>query len=320
MKQQSRRRINNMIIIIILFVLVFSIITFIRYNLDIRQAYDRLNGYQIDSINTEFGQMSYIDEGTGEAVLISHGIFGGYDQAYVSLNNIMGEEYRKIAPSRFGYPGSDIPSAPTPRNQAKAFIELLDERDVEKVFIITTSAGGASGIKMAIDYPERVKGLVLLSSGMPTTQKSREEISGMTGPPAPLVNDFPMWFVIKHFSFTMNIMMASDVPDSFYETMLPVKPRKAGIKNDESITNLDMTINYDDYPVEKVNLPILLVHAKDDPLAKFDEVEKFINRLQPQTAIFESGGHLITGHEEEVSKAIKSFIEEVCLMSHNSIN
>lgn len=298
-----------MIFIILFVVLVFSIITIIRYNLDIRKAYYRLNSYQTDTIDTEFGKMSYIDSGIGEVVLISHGIFGGYDQAIVSLNNILGKRYRKIAPSRFGYPGSDLPSTPNPENQAKAFVDLLDKLDLEKVFVITTSAGGAPGIKMAIEYPERVKGLVLLSSGMPTAQKSREEISGMTGPPAPLVNDFPMWFILKHFSFAMDIMMASDFPDSFYETMLPVKPRKLGIRNDESLTNLDMTINYDDYSVEEINLPILLVHAKDDPLVKYDEVVKFITKVQPQTAIFETGGHLTTGHEDEVSTIIIDFIE-----------
>lgn len=302
--------INYLSIIIIIVVSVFSIITVIRYSLDIRKAYGRLSSYQIESISTIHGQLSYIVAGTGEPVLISHGIFGGFDQGYLTTSNILGEGYRIIAPSRFGYPGSDLPSEPTPGNQAEVFIKLLDELGLEKVFVITTSAGGAPGIKMAIDYPSRVKGLILLSSGMPTVQKDPEEISGMTGPPAPLVNDFPMWFVINHFGFVMNRMMASDVPDYFFETMLPVKPRKLGIKNDESITNLDMTINYYDYPVETLNLPILLVHAKDDPMAKFDEVTKFIDKAEPCTAIFETGGHLITGHEEDVSKAIKSFIEE----------
>lgn len=298
-----------MYIIIMFIVCIFSIITVIRYNIDIHKAYDRLNSYPVESIDTEYGKVSFIDSGTGEAVLFSHGIFGGYDQAFVSLYNVLGEEYRKITPSRFGYPGSDLPTVPTPENQSKAYVEVLNELGIEKTFVITTSAGGAAGIKMAIQFPERVKGLVLLSSGMPTTKKSREEIRGMLGPPAPIVNDFPMWFIIKHFGFVMNIMFASDVPDNLYETMLPVKPRKLGIKNDEVLTNLDMTINYDDYPVEKITVPILLVHAKDDPLAKFDEVKKFIARVHCQTAIFETGGHLITGHEDEVSEVIKNFIE-----------
>ena len=305
-----RRRLSKVTIIILCAVLIFSVLA-IRYSLDIRKAYDRLDDYQVESVDTAFGQMSYIDSGTGEPVLISHGIFGGYDQAIVTLNNLLGESYRKIAPSRFGYPGSDLPSIPTPGNQARAFVELLDRLDVEEVFVITTSAGGAAGIKMAIEYPERVKGLVLLSSGMPTTPKSPDEVSGAAGPPGPLVNDFPMWFVITHFGFAMDRMMASDVPDSFYKTMLPVRPRKLGVKNDESVTNLDMAVSYDDYPVEELSLPILVVHAKDDPLARFDEVEKFIARVQPRTAIFETGGHLITGHEYGVSRAIIDFIEEV---------
>lgn len=296
--------------IIILFVaLALSVTTSIRYNLEIRKAYDRLDSYQIETINTELGKMSYIDSGAGEPVLISHGIFGGYDQAIVSLRNILGEGYRKIAPSRFGYPGSDLSSSSTPGNQARVFVELLSELEVEKVFVIATSAGGAPGIKMAIDYPERVKGLILISSNVPTTQKARDDIKGMTGPPAPLVNDFPMWLLLNHFGFAMNMMMASDVPDSFYETMLPVQPRKLGVGNDELLTNLDMAINYDDYPVEEIQSPILVIHAKDDPLARFDEVAKFIGRVDPEIAIYETGGHLITGHENDVSETIIGFIE-----------
>jgi len=91
----------------------------------------------------------------------------------------LGDGYRIAAPSRFGYPDSNLPSEPTPGNQAEAFTEVLDALDVEKVIVIATSAGGAPGIKMAIDYPSRMKGLVLLSSGMPTAQKDYEEINGI---------------------------------------------------------------------------------------------------------------------------------------------
>ena len=196
-------------------------------------------------------------------------------------------------------------------NQAKAFIEVFDELGIEEAFVLTTSAGGAPGVKMAIQYPERVKGLILLSSGVPNTKKSREEIHGMTGPPSPLINDFPMWFILKHFRFLMNIIFGSDVPDNMYDTMLPVRPRKSGIINDGEITNLDMTINYDGYQVEKLTVPVLLVHAKDDPFAKYDDVKNFISKVNPQTAIFETGGHVISGHENDVSEVIKNFIEEI---------
>ena len=50
--------------------------------------------------------MSYIDEGDGEVIISCHGICGGYDQVYDTLADKT-DTYRILAPSRFGYPGSD---------------------------------------------------------------------------------------------------------------------------------------------------------------------------------------------------------------------
>lgn len=295
---------------ILLIFIAVGIIIALQYAIDNQAAYERLNNYTVKTINTEYGKLSYMDEGSGEAILISHGIFGGYDQGLVSLDGLVGNGYRKIAPSRFGYPGSDLPSEPTPKNQAKAFLNLFDNLGIQKAYILTTSAGGAAGISFAIEYPERIKGLILLSSGVPAGKKTREEIKGMQGPPAPIVNNFPMWLSTKYFGFIFKSMFNSDINNAVYNTMLPVKPRKEGIMADETITNLDMDVNFDDYKVEKITIPILVVHAKDDPMAKYESAQKFIARTNAKTAIFETGGHLITGHGDAVSMAIKKFIEE----------
>ena len=288
--------------------LLLGIILTVQFSIDNRKAYNRLAAYPVHTMNTEFGKMSYMDEGSGEPVLISHGIFGGYDQASVSLNQLLGGNYRKISASRFGYPGSDLPPEPTPKNQAKAFLELLDHLSIKKTYVLTTSAGGAAGIQFALQYPDRVKGLILLSSGVPSERKTREEITGMMGPPEPLLHDFPMWLSTKYFGFALKSMMCSEISSNFYDTMLPVEPRLKGILADENITNIDMDVNYDDYPVEKITSPILVVHAKDDPMAKYEETKKFIARTHPKTALFENGGHLITGHGDAVSVKIKEFI------------
>lgn len=300
--------------------LVFAIIVAIQYRIDIGRAYKRLGNYDIKTIYCDYGKMSYIDEGIGEPILISHGILGGYDQAYVTLKSLVGNGYRKIAPSRFGYPGSDLPDQPTPENQAKAFLNLLDQLGIQKTYIITTSAGGAAGIMFAAKYPQRVKGLILLSLGVPAVKKTRREIRGMMGPPKPLVNDFPMWFAAKYFRFVFNAMFASETDKSVYDTMLPVKPRKKGIKADEAITNIDMDINYDDYIIENITAPILVVHAKDDPLARYENTEKFILRANAETAVFETGGHLITGHGDAVSTVIKEFIEKTKFLIYTIIS
>jgi pimeloyl-ACP methyl ester carboxylesterase len=315
--QLANHLIQNIWVIILVIAIGLTAFISINYQQDIQQAYERLDSYQPDVIMTEYGKTSYLDEGAGEVILLSHGIFGGYDQAIISLRNLLGDKHRKLAPSRFGYPGSDLPSMPTPENQAHVFADLLDELGIDQAFVITTSAGGAAGIQFAIQYPHRVKGLILLSSGVPAEKKNREELKGLTGPPDLIVNDFPMWFSLKFFGGVMNMMFgATEPPEDLYNTLLPVKPRKTGIKMDETITNLDMDIHFDDYPVEKITAPILVVHAKDDPMAKFEGVNKFIQRTKPQTALFETGGHLITGQGDAVSEIILAFIDRVANENH----
>jgi len=316
MKNQSskvRRRKKVWIYVLLAVITAFCIITAVQYNYDMKAAYRRLESYDVKTIETDFGTMSYVDEGAGEAILMSHGIFGGYDQGYVSLSQVAGNAYRKISISRFGYPGSELPENPTPENQANVFNELLDELGIEQAYIISTSAGGAAAFRFVSDYPDRVKGLILLSSGVPDKQRSAEEIKelGMLGPPQIIVNDFPMWFSVKYFGFIFNSMMGSKVNDNtLYETMLPASPRRQGVIADTNITNIDMTLNFNKYPLEEINIPVLVIHAKDDPMAKYESIEKLLDRIDAETAIFDTGGHLISGHDMKVNNVIINFIEK----------
>jgi len=278
------------------------------YSKIIDDSYKRLEAYNVKTFDTEYGLMSFIDEGKGEVVLISHGIFGGYDQGFENLHNIFGDNYRKIALSRFGYPGSSLPPDPTPAKQAKVFLELLDNLKIDKVFLVAASAGGSAGFRFALDYPERLKGLILLSSGVPSIPKTKKEL-GMSGPPKFILNDRLMLFFIRNFKGVFYSMFGSkDVPDEVFDIMLPVKPRRNGIVYDTEINNIDMAVNFNNYPVENLNIPILVINAKDDPMAKYEDTEIFLKRVNAQALIFPDGGHLITGHD--ISEEIIKFITE----------
>ncbi len=291
-------------IIIIVFVGIL-----ISFNRDINKFRQKLKSYDIKKLDTVFGKMSYVEEGTGEAILLSHGIFGGYDQGYLSLKKLLKGNYKKIAISRFGYPGSSLPKKPTPKNQSKVFVQLLDVLNIDKTYIISTSAGGASGLRFTLDYPERVKGLILLSSGVPDKKRTIEEVKklGMMGPPSFIVNDFTMWFVLKYFGFAFRSMLGSGDSKDLLATMLPVKERHKGVIADTNITNIDMTLHYDEYQLENIKVPILVIHAKDDPMARYENIEAFLKRVNADTAIYETGGHLIEGHD--CSKVIEKFID-----------
>ncbi|MFC4714330.1 alpha/beta fold hydrolase [Planococcus dechangensis] len=277
------------------------------YVADMRRAYKRLEQYETDSFKTASGTMAYVDEGFGETILISHGIFGGYDQGMVSLKGIVGDDYRKIALSRFGYPGSELPPMPTPQHQASVFAELLDHLNIEKAFILATSAGGAAALSFGLRYPERAKGLILVSSGVPSAKIAAEQAKS-AGPPHALLYEFPIWLSTKFLGPILGLTFGSKVDKEFLQTMLPIKPRRKGIETDAELTNLDMDVHYEKYPIEEIDVPILVIHAKDDPMAKFGSIEKFLTRTHAETVIFDTGGHLLSGHQTEGTAAIKKFI------------
>jgi pimeloyl-ACP methyl ester carboxylesterase len=201
-----------------------------------------------------------------------------------------------------------LPDEPTPDNQAKVFLKLIDELQINKAFITAASAGGSAGIKFALNYPDRVKGLILLSSGVPSVPMTKKEF-GMSGPPKIILNDRLMLFCIRNFKGIFYSMFGSrNVPDEVFDNMLPVKPRKNGIINDTEITNIDMAVNFNDYPIENINIPILVIHAKDDPMVKYENMEYFLKRVNADTLIFPDGGHLIIGHN--ITDGVIDFIEK----------
>lgn len=285
---------------VLLLLITFLVVQGIRSSIAVKESEERLAEYGAEIVRLSYGNISYVDEGEGETILSVHGIFGGYDQAYDTCKDFS-QDYRIIAPSRFGYLGSDILGDGTPAEQATAYVELLDKLGVDKVYLLATSAGGSIAIRFALDYPERTKGLILYCSAMPFTEKP-EKIPTYAGPPAFLCNDYAMFLISPLFEPIMGME-----PSTIYG-MLPVGERKDGVVLDASVTNLDMARNYDDYPVEDLQMPILVFHAKDDKLASYTEAERAVKRFPNCTFIsFENGGHLLEGHGEEIKDTIYKF-------------
>lgn len=292
-------------------IVIALIILVIQYRSDLDKAYRRLASFDVTSLHTSLGLMNYVQTGSGEAVILSHGMFGGYDQGVSSMRSLLADQHHQIAVSRFGYLGTEVPVQPTPQQQAKAYRELLDHLDIDKAYIIGTSAGGPSCLQFALNYPERTKGLILLSSEAPSKRRTEKEIReiGMTGPPGFFVNDFPVWITLRHFGFIFDAMFGGQDKDTnLLETMLPVKERRPGVQIDTHYTNTDMSLNYADYSLEELTIPILVLHAKDDPMAKYENIPLLLERVEAKAVIYEDGGHLLEG--KNAGEEILRFIHE----------
>ena len=287
----------------------------------IRKAYERLEKENSRIIATAYGNAEYfIHDGQGIPILIAHGIVGGYDQAIQTGIGLIGEKHCLIGVSRFGYLKSDLPEEPTPENQANVYDEILNILNIKEVFLLATSAGGTPALKFALLYPDRVKGIILVGSGAPSKKKTK----GPLGPPAFVYNDFIFSFLINKMESTMLSMFGvtkeqfinAGQPEKeglrdLFKTILPIKPRRAGIFNDEKITNPDMNKNFEKYPVYEIEKPFLILHANNDPMAKQENIMEMVMVLKKVEFIqYENGGHILFGHGEQNRRHIIDFMNK----------
>ena len=128
---------------------MYFIVQGIRCGAAVRESKNRLAAYNAQTAALSYGEITYVDSGEGEVILSVHGIFGGYDQAYDTCKDFC-SDYRIIAPSRFGYLGSDISGDGTPAEQAAAYVELLNKLGIDKAYLLATSAGGSVAIRFAL--------------------------------------------------------------------------------------------------------------------------------------------------------------------------
>ena len=143
-----------------------ALAVYLAYLNDMTAARERISTAQV--INTAYGPIQYADVGHGTPVLTIHGAGGGFDQGLFTARGALGDDmadnYRVIAPSRFGYLGTPMPSDgdASPAAAAGAHAALLDALGIhDKVVVIGASAGALSSMQFAIKYPERVSALVL---------------------------------------------------------------------------------------------------------------------------------------------------------------
>jgi len=293
----------------------------VKYSL--KESYTRLNSDNYCILSTkEFGNIQYKDINTnGIPILIIHGITGGYDQGLITGKGVLPDNRRTISISRFGYLKSDMPADSSPKNQCMAFKYLLDTLKIDKVVLLAASAGGTIALKFALMYPDRVSGIILIGSGYPDTKKPK----GPLGPPSFIYNDNLFEYMLNNMQGTMLGMFGissneykngsqndKQGVDELFNSILPINPKKRGILNDENITNPDMIINYKDYPIEDIRAPVLILHAKNDPMAKYDTMieasKRFSNVIIKE---YELGGHILYGHNEETKESVENFLQKI---------
>jgi pimeloyl-ACP methyl ester carboxylesterase len=287
-----------------------------RYLSEKRAALERLQAAS-KLVETTRGPVEFAQEGHGPAVLISHGGAGGYDMG-IWLARLIGGESRFIAPSRFGYLRASLPSEPTPAAQADAYVGLLDVLDIERVSMIGLSAGGLSALQFALNYPQRCRGLVMLSAmsrrfpPLPPLLKvayalmvGSDWLPWLLGVSAPEMvyrgNGINRALLARIRSDEEKMRLLSELQ----KTTFPASVRREGNVND-----LQQAASVSRYPLEQIDLPTLVVHAVDDPVVPYDHAEHTADSIvDAELLSLPEGGHFCAvTHRETVVPEIRGFL------------
>ena len=282
-----------------------------RYRIDIDAARGRLAAREHHTIQTPYGAVQYAERGQGPPVLFSHPLVGGFDVGLGCAEPWIGDGFRVIAPSRFGYLGSSLPQGAMPADQADTYALLLDALGIERAAMVGFSAGGPSVIQFALRHPDRTSGLILLGSALP----------GKAGrPPRPvaqlLFTDLVFW-TLKAYLPTL-FLRCLGMPKGFAptpeqwtgileseESLFPIRPRKHGLLFDQYVSNPDVQ----GYPLEQISVPTLIVNARDDGLSAFENAASAAERIPgAELLAIDHGGHMLLGSEGLIVREVARFL------------
>lgn len=282
-----------------------------EYRRDIAAARARLDTVPRVSVETRYGAVEYAESGAGAPLLVSHGIFHGCDGGLLSVRDVVSGR-RVISPSRFGYLGSALPPDATAADQADAFVALLDHLDIERADAIGISAGSTSALQLALRHPDRVKHLAVISGNLPGDPNA-------VAPPGwarLFYSDLAIW-AVKRFArpqaarlmgipagFPRDAAEAEAV-EEMLDSIFPIAPRIVGGVFDAYVSNPSVN----DCPLEKLSVPVLLMHTRDDPLCAFSAAEQAAQRIPGCRFIaLDSGGHLGLGQTERTRVELDAFL------------
>lgn len=191
---------------------------------------------------------------------------------------------------------------------------LLDHLGIEKVHVMGISAGTSAAVQMALRHPDRLHSIVISSGNWPGSPTSEAPPGWATM----FYNDQAMW-LLKTLVPPMvaNLMgVPKGFPkdddqaayvDEMVNSIFPLKPRYEGAVFDAFTSNPEIN----DYPLDQIAVPCLIVHSKDDPLASYDAAEGASERIPSATLVgLESGGHLALGQTEVVREALGAFLQD----------
>jgi pimeloyl-ACP methyl ester carboxylesterase len=124
-------------------------------------------------VSSPFGQLHYVECGTGEPVLMLHQTPRSWTE-YLDVLPLVGAEHRAIAMDTLGFGASAKPAGPHSIERfADAAGALIEELELERFHLVGHHTGGVIAVELAARYQDRVASLLLSATPFIDDEKRR---------------------------------------------------------------------------------------------------------------------------------------------------
>ncbi|GAB5492618.1 MAG: alpha/beta hydrolase [Phototrophicaceae bacterium] len=116
-------------------------------------------------IETRRGGIHYKDYRKNSSINTPYLLIHGAGSQYMDFPSLMRRSLEAIALDLSGHGSSPKHDSSSIEDYAEDVIAFLDTLNLEKVIVVGHSMGGGIAQQIALDYPERLQGLILIATG-----------------------------------------------------------------------------------------------------------------------------------------------------------
>jgi len=262
-------------------------------------------------------RMHYVEEGTGEPVLLLHGE-PSWSFLYRKLITPLAGVARVVAPDYFGFGRSDKPTRVEDYSYDfhYASIErLADELDLRAATVVVQDWGGPIGLRLAVERPERVGRLVILNTGIGAGRAPSPEWLRFRAFMRRVGDEIVPGQLVRLSCVTE---LAEEVVEA-YNAPFPTPESKAGV-----VAFPELVPTEADHPsaprmlevraaLERWEKPALVLFSDSDPIFSPAAAERLAARIPgagPAEIVAGAGHFLQEEKGEEIAERIVRFLRE----------
>lgn len=263
-------------------------------------------------------KLHYIDEGEGETILFVHGT-PSWSFDYRNIIKKLKNNYRCVAIDHIGFGLSDKPEHYdySTQNHSKTLEKFVLKKNLENITLVVHDFGGAIGLNFAMQYPEKIKRLVILNSWLWSSKTDPDFIKLSKILKSPFLS-----FLYRYLNFSPKFILPKSFGDNKISKQLLkqyTKPFSDKTQRNGALTFAKSLLNDQDW-FEQLwnkrqaisNKPTLFIWGMKDPVIKPHYLDKFqIGFTNSTTVKLETSGHFPQEEQADiVTKVILEFLTD----------